>query len=245
MRLVLLAVFAYAVTLVSSYGVAGTYERVLFWHAFEIDIEIHGGRPRTIGTGCASAMRVARCNFNQFITCIDENRSPPITRDVKGMQVDEMSDLLYRNGNSGTYIMKNVVDGIPEAPGQFPKLIDQVSKFIRDNRAQIESTSPQRLKYARSAMRRAHFVRAASYSDSSKVLLQKNLGVTAEMKKKIMGGRQQTEYWFVDWEATARKYPDKEVDQFRRDIEKHYDIKHWRNVAALTEALSRVGGCKT
>ncbi|KAH8429505.1 uncharacterized protein LDX57_007167 [Aspergillus melleus] len=176
---------------------------------------------------------------------IDKSKNQPrqIPRDVSDYHVDEMAQILYEYGYKGEYILGNIFPGVAESPGNVPTLIQEISSFLKRNREKISETSPERLHYARSALRRSYFLRDALFSDALRKELKKKYEIEAETKKKMFRGDR--EYLFIDISATSEKHPKVDVDGIVRKFREIDNNIHWDNIVAMGEALNRLGSCKS
>lgn len=116
-----------------AYDLAGVYERMWFWYAYQLDLATNGGHAGNIGTGCGKYMNKktgAPCSFNQFIQYINENKNLnfDITTEVEP-RVQPTADRLYANGISGPYIMNCVSERISGGTGQISVLFATVREF--------------------------------------------------------------------------------------------------------------------
>lgn len=108
MRTVLALLFAFCISHAASFGLAGAYERMLYWNAYQMDPE--DGNDRTIGRGCK---KTGRCNFAEFMAFIEVTRRKDAKSLLNGLNptnVDEGARMLNERGLNEVYDPGRVAD---------------------------------------------------------------------------------------------------------------------------------------
>jgi hypothetical protein len=105
MRTVLALLLAFCISHAAAFGVAGAYERMLYWNAYQMDPE--DGDERTVGPGCTS------CNFAEFMAYIEvtkKDEAPDLLRGLNPTNVDEGARMLNERGLNEVYDSGRIAD---------------------------------------------------------------------------------------------------------------------------------------
>ncbi|KAK7741778.1 hypothetical protein SLS53_004842 [Cytospora paraplurivora] len=110
----------------SAYSTPGAYERVWYYYAYLIDASLSGtgGLPSKIASGCAKVMGTGgkKCNFNQFVTYIEEKENKSLyTMDVGDdpPDVEKAARACVAADATGTYKWKRIVSTASTTSGVF------------------------------------------------------------------------------------------------------------------------------
>lgn len=127
MLLKILLLLTLCVSNVTAYAVAGAYERMWFWQAYQLDVARNGGKATKIAKMCSKENNTKRpCNFQQFLKYIaatTEERtaidSPAFKKDLgkvdtKTMSPDEGAKILVKHDITGTYRIRSMFEQLKE-----------------------------------------------------------------------------------------------------------------------------------
>ncbi|KAJ5256935.1 hypothetical protein N7478_013039 [Penicillium angulare] len=169
--------------MVSAYGNYGAYERVMFWYAYQIDCDIHGGLSQIVAPACS---RKGRCTFEQFMKYIEKSQPNVTPRGIaNNLGVDEMAGKLYDQGFKGKYDGTHIIEGESDDEQTTARIFKTIAQkfrkeaFIND----AKEKSMENYKSMRTASQRVHFLRNIEFADDLKAGLE-NKGYTVKTKSK-------------------------------------------------------------
>ncbi|KAL4733760.1 hypothetical protein BDV11DRAFT_175384 [Aspergillus similis] len=124
---------------VSAFALAGGYERMLYWYAYQMDIAING-KATKIAPECTSNPR--GCSFNDFLGYIAKKSAPQVSAE-QFPDVDRTARSLYDLGLTGEYVAGRIMPGQGLAKDDIPKLLNTLAGWLRYN---LDKVSDDRIK---------------------------------------------------------------------------------------------------
>lgn len=143
MKLSALLLTLYLVTGAFGRNLAGGFERVWFWYAYQIDLEVFGQGNNFIAAGCKGNGAHGSCTFNEFIKWINNSDSlPSITEDVSP-DVATTAKALNDAGLTGDYdlaqIYKGGVAGVPTLFKKVAEVVDLSKQALNGDLSSISN----------------------------------------------------------------------------------------------------------
>lgn len=119
----------YLVTGALGRNLAGGFERMWFWYAYQIDIAVFGQGKNFIAKGCEGKGEGGSCTFNEFIKHINNLDKVPSISDDQNPDVEATAKWLNDNGFTGDYDLQKIYPnaGVSGIPTLFEKVGEAVA----------------------------------------------------------------------------------------------------------------------
>lgn len=129
MKLPTVLLFLLCAANAAAYSIAGAYERVMYWHAYQLDQQ--GDGPKLIAKNCAKEEgRGKPCNFKQFLTYVaveqekPNARALPETLNAHRINADTAAEIIFNGRVTGQYTIYHVYHEIHRPPALFEKVTE-------------------------------------------------------------------------------------------------------------------------